>query len=177
MGLCGLFPPVGVEGMFRRGICHQDGICHLDGILATDYLIGRKEALMPEPQLSVRSARHAISPTVSRGGRSVPSPISSSARWKPMRSARLGASRPPPSMPGCPRPPEPISISRASSARRVAFTRDRSFDLSRYQRGVGDPAKSARPDGDRVACPARRRTRSAYRDHRRDRLRDREDPA
>lgn len=43
--------------MFRRGICHQDGICHLDGILATDYLIGRKESLMPEPQLSVRSAK------------------------------------------------------------------------------------------------------------------------
>ena len=100
--------------------------------------------------------------------------MSWNARSKLMKFARRGASRHPLSTRALRTSMAAISIWRSSFAKTGRSTPDRSFDLPRHQRHLGDAAQDAKPRCDRLARAQRCRAGIADSDNCRARLRYRE---
>jgi hypothetical protein len=106
---------------------------------------------MAEPQLSVRARRPATWHAAWRAANIDPLPMSWNARSKLMKFARRGASRQPLSRRALLTTMAAISIWRLSFAKTGRSIQDRSFDLPRHQRYLGDAAQDAKPRCDRLA--------------------------
>src|ERR1700739_3598609 len=100
--------------------------------------------------------------------------MSWNARSKLTKFARRDASRHRLSMRALRTTMAAISIWRPSFAKTGRSIRDRSFDLPRHQRHLGDAAQDAKPRCDRLARAERCRAGIADGDNWRDRLRYRE---